>query len=85
VLRQRGELVWAALVLAQCWISRGRRPFTDRRLGSYESWAQTIGGILATADIPGFLGNLETFSIKADEETSTWKLFAQAWWGEHHV
>jgi len=84
VLQQRGELIWAALVLAQNWIARGRRPFTARRLGSYEAWSKTVGGILDAAGIDGFLGNLEAFSAKADEETSAWKLFAGAWWDEHH-
>jgi hypothetical protein len=84
VLQRRGDLVWAVLVLVRNWIARGRRPFTSRRLGSYEAWAKTVGGILDVAGIFGFLGNLEAFSGKADEETSSWKLFAAAWWDEHH-
>jgi len=44
---------------------------------------QNDRGNPGAAGIDGFLGNLEAFSAKADEETSTWKLFARAWWDEH--
>jgi hypothetical protein len=83
VLQHRGELVWAAVVLVRNWIARGRQPFTVRRLGSYEEWSKTVGGILAAAGIEGFLGNLEGFTARADEETSSWKRFVETWWDEH--
>jgi hypothetical protein len=52
----RSELVGAALSLAAAWHEQGR-PTGGAVLGSYQSWADVIGGILEVAGIPGFLGN----------------------------
>src|SRR5918912_1588989 len=57
-LANRGELVWAALVLVQAWVDQGRPP-GGVTPGSYEAWARTMGGILANAGIPGFLANVQ--------------------------
>ena len=54
----RHELVWAALVLGRAWVAAGRPP-GQRTIGSFESWARVVGGVLETAGIPGFLGNLQ--------------------------
>ena len=50
----RAELVGAVLTLAQGWIVAGQPP-GKQRLGSFESRAAVIGGILQVAEIPGFL------------------------------
>jgi hypothetical protein len=42
-----------------------------------------MGGILAVAGIPGFLGNLEKFYENADAEGAAWRLFVGAWWKAH--
>jgi hypothetical protein len=76
-------LIWAALTLVQHWLAEGAPRFTGRRLGSYERWAEVVGGILATAGIQGFLGNLEVFTARADEETAEWQRFVTAWWAFH--
>ena len=80
VHQHRADLVWALLVLVQHWISCGRPPFRTRTLGSYESWAEVIGGILNTAGIDGFLANTDTFHARADAETTAWSAFTEAWW-----
>lgn len=81
-LQNRGELVWAALILIQAWVAEGT-PASDYVLGQYESWAQVIGGILDCAGIKGFLGNLDEVYSAADEETAQWEEFISAWWHEH--
>ena len=48
-------------------------------LGSYEAWAEIIGGILGAAEIDGFLDNLDVFARRADAETDEWGRFVQAW------
>jgi putative DNA primase/helicase len=55
----RGELVWAALVLARGWVGAGR-PVPDGApvLGGLEDWSRVLGGILGHAGIEGFLGNI---------------------------
>jgi hypothetical protein len=50
------------------------------RLGSFEAWAEIVGGMVAFAGIPGFLGNLEALYEKADEGGAEWEGFLSAWW-----
>ena len=76
----RGSLVWAALVLIQAWIAEGRPEFTGQKLGMFESWSATIGGILAVAGIPGFLTNCDEFYSASDDETAGWREFIANWW-----
>ncbi len=67
VRENRGLLVRAALVLVQAWIAAGR-PRCSARLGSFESWAAVLGGILQVAGVPGFLGNTDDFYESSDAE-----------------
>ena len=79
VRSNRGKLVAACLTLCQAWIAAGR-PRGTRSIGSYENWAQTIGGVLEHAGIEGFLGNLNEAIEAADSEGAKWRAFVQAWW-----
>lgn len=76
----RGELIWSALTLIQAWIAEGQ-PKGGRILGSFESWAETMGGILQVAEIPGFLENRQHVYAEVDPETSEWLEFISVWWG----
>ncbi len=76
------ELQWAALTLIQAWIAAGK-PSGQKSLGSYEQWAEIIGGILDVAGIPGFLENLDRVYAEADRETTSWSEFCQIWWNEY--
>lgn len=81
---RRAELVWSVLVLVQDWVSDGRPPAEHpTTLGMFESWAETIGGILEHAGIPGFLGNLDEFYDTADAEAAAWRSFVAAWWNKY--
>ena len=75
----RGRIVAACLTLCQAWIAAGK-PHGTRTIGSYESWAQVVGGVLDTAGIPGFLGNLEEMMAASDSEGAGWSAFIAAWW-----
>ncbi|MCP4542457.1 MAG: hypothetical protein GY832_35485 [Chloroflexi bacterium] len=75
----RSDLVWAALTLVQNWIARGR-PAGAYTLGMFQSWAETMGGILDAANISGFLGNINDFYDGADAEGAVWRAFVAAWW-----
>jgi uncharacterized protein DUF3854 len=83
VHENRAELVWAVLVLAQHWIAEGRPPFRTRTLGSFESWAEVIGGILNAGGVEGFLANTDAFHARADAETADWSSFIEAWAHAH--
>jgi hypothetical protein len=74
----RGKLIWAALTLIRNWIVQGKKPAT-KFLGSYESFAQVMGGILEAAGIPGFLENATDFFDRADDTEAEWHLFVAAW------
>lgn len=75
----RGRIVAACLTLCQAWIAAGK-PRGSKTIGSYENWAQVLGGVLATAGIPGFLGNLEEMMAASDSEGAGWNAFISAWW-----
>jgi hypothetical protein len=78
VREHRAELVHAALVLVQKWIAAGR-PAGERSIGSYESWSEIIGGILAVAGVEGFLSNLEELYEHTDTEGQEWREFVASW------
>ena len=78
---QRARLVHAVLVLVKAWLAAGRAP--GGKLGSFESWAETIGGILTHARIDGFLANASDLYEIADAGTVGWRAFVIAWSDEH--
>jgi hypothetical protein len=76
--RNRGRLVWSALVLARSWIAAGKPP-SKARLAGYESWASVMGGILDNARVKGLMGNAEQFRRSAVDEEAEWASFGAAW------
>lgn len=81
-LTHRGELVWAALTIGRAWLAAGR-PAGAVGFGMFEEWSRMMGGILAVAGLPGFLGNLEAFYQASDVEGAAWRAFVAAWWDRH--
>ncbi len=79
VRKRRSALVAAALTLCRAWLAAGRPP-GPQVMGSFESYAATLGGILAVAGIDGFLANAVQLRRQADTETSEWRAFIGAWW-----
>jgi putative DNA primase/helicase len=79
VSEHRGELVWAVLTLIRAWLAQGRTKGTQV-LGMFDSWSHVIGGILDSAEIPGFLTNLAELYESSDVEVSYWGEFTAAWW-----
>jgi DNA primase len=78
----RGALVGAALTLCQAWVAEGKPP-GKQVLGMFESWAETIGGILDVAGVPGLLANAKEFRADRADKVSEWRAFVAAWWHEH--
>lgn len=78
----RGELVAAGLTLVQNWIAQGAQ-LGSAHLGSFEQWSQLMGGILASAGVPKFLGNLDAFYEAADLEGAVWRQFIDQWFDKH--
>jgi hypothetical protein len=77
--KNRADLVRSLLVLGRTWVVAGS-PQGSRTLGSFESWAGVLGGILEVAGIPGFLGNLKQHYEGADAEGEAWRELCAAWW-----
>ena len=79
VWQNRARLVAACLMLGHAWIAAGR-PRHKKTIGSFEGWAQVMGGILEVAGVPGFLGNLKEMYERADAEGGVWRGFVALWW-----
>jgi len=73
-LQHRGDLLWAALVLIRTWVVKGRPP-GPQNMGSFESWAKTLGGILQVAGVEGFLSEQKERRVNADEDSALWQGF----------
>ena len=87
VKEHRGDLLWALLTLAKAWVAAGR-PKSQVQMGRFQSWADTIGGILKVAGIPGFLENREEVYTVGEADQGAWRAFVGAWgesYGEQRV
>jgi hypothetical protein len=76
----RGQLIWATLILCRYGLQHGA---AGPALGSYESWSDVMGQILHGAGIPGFLGNLDVLYARADAEGNAWRGLLGAWWEQY--
>lgn len=76
----RGPLVAACLTLGRAWVEAGRPRYQRTTLGSFESWSETMGGILDVAGVPGFLTNADELYEASDAEGIMWRSFVAAWW-----
>jgi hypothetical protein len=71
-------LLWAFLTLWQNWLAKGR-PRGDYTVGSFQNWAEVIGGVLDAAGVEGFTGNLQEFQDQATDEDTEWQGFVSLW------
>ncbi len=53
-------------------------PSSELRFGSFETWTQTIGGILEFIGVDGFLANRSEMLAKADDDGPQWHAFLLA-------
>lgn len=79
VQRNRAEILWAVLTLIRTWVVAGR-PRGAEVMGSFESYAATMGGILHMAGIQGFLTNRQEVYAHAQSEAEGWQAFVNIWW-----
>ncbi len=79
VHENRPALVTACCTLIANWFDQGKPLFTDRVKGSYESWAQIMGGILHSFGCDDLLGNMASVRITASTESDTLRNFVEAW------
>ncbi len=81
VRHHRGRLLAAAYTLIRAWYAAGRpTPARSIRFGSFQEWADAVGGVLSHAGIGGFLHNLEEVRVVQDDDARQWNAFFAAWW-----
>ena len=78
-LEHRGKLVSACLSLIGAWVKAGSPRGTDT-MGGFEDWAATMGGILKTVGVKGFLQNRDVIRTKGDRQTADWIAFCRKWY-----
>lgn len=82
VREQRGQLVAACLTLARAWVVKGRPRGSEvlgTMFGSYDSWLDVVGGVLAVAGIESLLANRDSTSDQGDDELTPWRMFIHLW------
>jgi len=77
----RADLLYASLVLCRAWVAAGK-PKGQKTLGSFESWAETIGGILEVCGVGGFLENMDELATR-DDHALGWGALVAEWWRQH--
>jgi hypothetical protein len=75
----RAILVLACLSLICAWLE-AQCPEGDATLGSYESWAPIMGGVLG---VSGFLIERERLYTEADREMADWCALCESWWSTY--
>jgi hypothetical protein len=69
----RRELMASILTLIRAWFAAGSpRPVRGVSFGSFEIWEKIAGGIVETAGLAGFLGNLKVWRSESDFDTQYW-------------
>ena len=79
VLDNRGKIVSALLCMVTTWVAQGRPSHTISKLGSFEEWGNAVGGILASAGVAGFLGNIKELNEAANPADASWAEFYKRW------
>jgi DNA polymerase I-like protein with 3'-5' exonuclease and polymerase domains len=71
--KNRKELLTAILTLVRAWYAAGA-PYPKRGVsfGSFEVWERMVGGIVETAGLPDFLGNLKVWRSESDFDSQYW-------------
>lgn len=75
--QHESDLLGALLTIARAWFLAGQTP-GEMGLGSFESWARMVGGMLRTAGIGGFLGNQRALYEQVDDDAPAWEAFLLA-------
>jgi len=75
----RAELVTACVTLVRAWIDSGMKVFSGKRKGSFENWAEIMGGIFESIGVEGFLENDKELFETTLNESSMLVAFTDKW------
>jgi hypothetical protein len=79
IARHRSQVLSALLGIVSDWVKNGAPKYTASKLGSFEDWSNTIGGILGHAGVGGFLSNLKELRESANPADVSWSEFYKRW------
>jgi hypothetical protein len=82
VKQNRIQILEALYVMAIAWINAGCPAFTGKKLASYESWSNTLGGILHYAEVEGFLSDTALSRGTIDSESELLRELIQEWFDQ---
>lgn len=71
-ITNRARILSCVFTIAKSWMAAGRPMMKENRLGSFDSFAGIIGGMLEHAGISGFLSDQAAQLGSTDTETSEW-------------
>jgi hypothetical protein len=69
--------------MVETWKSAGC-PEGLSRLGGFEEWARSIGGIMRVAGFDSWLANYREWTSTADDWSADAHAFAELWWSRYH-
>ena len=75
VMENRAGLLRALLTIARYWFAQGCPLHQASPWGSFEEWHRITGSVIRCSQIPGFLGNRQTFDEQEDDVPREWELF----------
>jgi hypothetical protein len=75
----RPALIRACLIMARAWFADECGASGVKILPSFENWSRTIGGILKSCGVKGFLENTKDFFSTADGDAENITAFVHAW------
>lgn len=78
----RAVVIGALVTIVRHWQAQGSPLYAGGK-SRFKAWGRIIGGILQSADIPGFLENVDEARENFSPETDVWREFACAWWQVH--
>ena len=82
VRANRAEVIAALVTLVNKWMADGRPAFTARK-HRFALWSRIVGGILESAQIPGFLENLAASRATLAPDVEAWRAFVLEWFEVH--
>ena len=80
IIENRAELVRACHVLILNWLQNGKPAHSGRPFGSYEQYADVIGGILQAAGFDQFRANEDEFRERASSERGARAELCNEWY-----
>jgi putative DNA primase/helicase len=80
VHENRARIVEAFLTIGRYWfVKKQPVPNDVPVMGSFEAWSRTLGGVLHTAGVEGFLENSAALYEKAITYSGLWAAFLEVW------